>query len=234
MKERFEPLGGGIELAVNEEHGFGLDALLLARFTSPKPGERVCDLGAGCGILSFLFLRDGLAGPVTGVEVQPAAVALARRSAARNHLEDRAIFLCASWEAPESLPPADSFDRVVCNPPYFAGGSGAQSAAQAARLARHERQGTLRAVCAAASRLLKNSGRFCLCHRPERLADVLEALRSERLEPKRLCHVQQRADAAPWLLLIEAIKDAGPGVKILPPWRMDDPVLQSELYNRDI
>ncbi len=219
---RLEPLGGGIEAAVNDDYGFGADALLLARFAAPKAGERICDLGAGCGILSFLFLRDGLKGPIVGVEVQPDAVALAQYAAARNHLENRALFLCASWERPESLPPAETFDRVVCNPPYFAPGSGAPSAGEARRLARHERPDTLQKVCVAAARLLKNGGHFCLCHRPERLVDVLATLREQGLEPKRLRTVQQRVGTAPWLLLVEAVKGARAGLQLAEPWLMEN------------
>ena len=97
MAIRYEPLDGGMAVAVDDFCGFGADALFLARFASPRSGERVVDLGTGCGILPVLLLRDSAAAHVTGVEIQPAAAALARRSVARSGLDGRAAVLCASW-----------------------------------------------------------------------------------------------------------------------------------------
>ena len=64
------------------------------------------------------------------------------------------------------------------------------------------RDSTLDDVCQCAFRLLKDGGRFALCHRPERLAEVLAVLRANRLEPKRLAFVKNKADGAPWLFLV--------------------------------
>ena len=141
MAIRYEPLDGGMAVAVDDFCGFGADALFLARFASPRPGERVVDLGTGCGILPVLLLRDSAAAHVTGVEIQPAAAALARRSVARSGLDGRAAVLCASWTDLDGLLPREGFHLVVCNPPYFPPGSGRESASPAARLARHLRHG---------------------------------------------------------------------------------------------
>ena len=203
-------------VAVDDFCGFGADALFLARFASPRPGERVVDLGTGCGILPVLLLRDSAAAHVTGVEIQPAAAALARRSVARSGLDGRAAVLCASWTDLDGLLPREGFHLVVCNPPYFPPGSGRESASPAARLARHEQPGTLDEVVAAASRLLRFGGRFCLCHRPERLADVVAALRRRGLEPKRLRMVQHDAAGAPGLVLLECRRGGKPGLRAEP------------------
>ena len=71
-------------------------------------------------------------------------------------------------------------------------------------------------VCACGFRLLKDGGRLALCHRPERLAEVLAVLRAHHLEPKRLAFVKNRSDAAPWLFLVEAQKNRRTGLRIEP------------------
>ena len=114
MAIRYEPLDGGMAVAVDDFCGFGADALFLARFASPRSGERVVDLGTGCGILPVLLLRDSAAAHVTGVEIQPAAAALARRSVARSGLDGRAAVLCASWTDLDGLLPREGFHLVVC------------------------------------------------------------------------------------------------------------------------
>ena len=71
-------------------------------------------------------------------------------------------------------------------------------------------------LCACGFRLLKDGGRLALCHRPERLAEVLAVLRAHRLEPKRLAFVKNKAESAPWLFLVEAQKNRKTGLKIEP------------------
>ena len=71
-------------------------------------------------------------------------------------------------------------------------------------------------VCACGFRLLKDGGKLSLCHRPERLAEVLAVLRAHRLEPKRLAFVKNKPSAAPWLFLVEAQKNRRTGLRIEP------------------
>ena len=61
---------------------------------------------------------------------------------------------------------------------------------------------------------MKNGGRFALCHRPERLADIICSLRAHGLEPKRLTLLSHSPNHAPSLLLVEAVKQGKPGVKV--------------------
>lgn len=75
---------------------------------------------------------------------------------------------------------------------------------------------TLEELCAAAGRLLKNGGRFALVHRPERLADLLAALRACGVEPKRLQMVQHGPQTPPSACLVEGVRQGRPGLKVLP------------------
>lgn len=223
--ERWEPLRrlgkeGGVY--VTPQYSFGSDAMLLANFAAPRGQKTVCELGTGCGIISLLWCavppwkrRQPL--EITAVEIQKEAAALAARSVARNGLQEQIRVLCADWRQLEGVLSAGSFERVVCNPPYFPVNSGGVSEDEARRLARHEDgPAALDELCTAAARLLQNGGSFCLCHRPERLCDLLAALRRAGLEPKRLQMVQQEDDSAPWLLLCEAKKGGKPGLQMLP------------------
>ena len=94
--------------------------------------------------------------------------------------------------------------------------AGFQSSDPARAAARHETDCTLEDVCRCGFRLLKDGGRLALCHRPERLAEVLAVLRANRLEPKRLAFVKNKPDAAPWLFLVEAQKNRKTGLRIQP------------------
>lgn len=185
----------------------GGDALALGDFATVKPGQRVCDLGTGSGALLLLLARREPSLHLTGVERDECSAQIARENLSTNGLEGEIVR--ADLRTAEF--PAGSFDLVVSNPPYFPVGSGKSGGSF-----RSEEHCTLEELCAAASRLTKNGGRFALCHRPERLADVLCALRANGLEPKRLQLCAHSPEHAPSLLLVEAVRQGRPGLTILP------------------
>ena len=208
----------GVEILDNGTHvltapgaTFGTDALLLARFAQPRRNERALDLCSGCGIVSLVWHDAGHRGPCTALELQPEGSALLAAAVEEQQLT-HITPACAdlrTWRQDEG-----QFDVCACNPPYFTEGPQSQNAAHA--LARHENTCTLDDVCTCAFRLLKDGGRLALCHRPERLAEVLAVLRAHRLEPKRLAFVKNAPENAPWLFLVEAQKNRRTGLRVEP------------------
>ena len=102
-------------------------------------------------------------------------------------------------------------------PPYQRLGAGIISREKSGKIARHESACTLEDAVLSASRLLRFGGRFCLCLRPERLCDALEAMRHMGCEPKRLRFVHKKAGSPPWLFLAEGKRGAKPGMAVEPP-----------------
>ena len=105
----------------------------------------------------------------------------------------------------------------MSNPPYYPAQSGYHSPDPARAAARTELYCTLEELCRSAARLLRTGGRFCVVHKPERLAELFSALQRSGLEPKRLKMVQARADAAPSLVLVESRKGVRPGLQVEAP-----------------
>ena len=179
------------------------DSFLLGGFPPLRQGWRVCDLGAGTGLLGLLLLAREPALTVTGLELSPAACALAARTAAANGLTDRLTTL-----------PCDLRQRSQL--PYFPAGGG-RAAAGSRGDARSELTCTMAQLCDAASYLLRSGGQFCLVYRTERLAELLETLRRYRLEPKTLRFVQKNGTSAPSLVLLACRKDGRTGLTVQPP-----------------
>lgn len=189
----------------------GTDSFLLSSLPRLKRNLRVCDLGSGAGLLGLLLLQREPSLTVTGLERSPAAVELAERCAAENGLSGRLISHCMDLrDAPERFA-SGAFDLIITNPPYY---DGVPPSGDARRLARHESACTLSEIVRTAAYLLRWGGAFCLVHKPERLADLICALRGFRCEPKRLRIVQERPGAAPSLILLEARRGGNPGLSI--------------------
>lgn len=215
--EEFELLSNGMRIVqTNDLFRLSTDSILLADFCIPLRAKTVADLGCGGGALGVLLCAADPACRITGIEIQPRACEIARRNVQLNHLADRFRVIQADLCALDGILSANTFDAVVSNPPYFPAGSGAVSGDEAIAIARSEQCCTFDALCAAAGRLLRYGGSFFLVHRPERLAELMDTLRSHRLEPKRLRFIRHRPDAPVSLILLESRLGANVGVRIEP------------------
>lgn len=216
---RREALGGGITALVSDSFSFGTDALLLAAFACEcaPHARRAADLGTGCGVIPLLWARDRSPQRIDAVELQPGACALLREAVRENGLEERISVWCTDLR--DHALAAGAYDLVACNPPYFRSGAGGVCRDEERRAARTEQSATLPQVCASAARLLRAGGRFCLCHRTQRLAGVMSELRLAGLEPKRLRFVETAPRRPPKLFLLCAVRGAKEGLSLEPPVR---------------
>ena len=71
--------------------------------------------------------------------------------------------------------------------------------------------------CACANRILKHGGYFYVVYRPDRLIDLICALRDNNLEPKRVAFIHSNTGSAPSLALIQAKKGGKSGFTIESP-----------------
>lgn len=188
----------------------GTDSVLLSQFMTLPKAARVADLGAGCGTLGLLLCARRTDCSVTGIELDEVAHRLAQENIAHNGLE-RMQALQADVREIRQIFPANSFDCVISNPPYFPVGSG-----KAANAYRSELTLTLSQLCEAAAWLLPSGGRFALVHRPERLCDIIWEMRRCAIEPKRLQFVRHSAQSPVCLVLLEGRRGGKPGLTYLP------------------
>ena len=209
-----EQVDGLTLLQSTEEFRLTRDALALARFATLHPGDRVCDLGCGVGNVLIPLAARGRELTLDGVELRPAAAGLCRENLKCNGLSGTVVTGDLNLRHPEL--PWGGYDLVVANPPYFRPGTGGVSPHPALAGARTEDSFSLSSACGAAARLCKTGGRFALCLRPERLAELLSEMRKVGLEPKRLQLWQPGPDREANLALVEGRKGGKPGLRVLP------------------
>ena len=111
------------------------------------------------------------------------------------------------------------YDLITVNPPYFKNQIENNNVEK--KTARHE-DITLEEIIEAARYMLKNDGRLALVHRTERLVEILDILRKNNLEPKRLEFIYKDEESNSKLMMIEAIKSGKPGL-----------ILEKPLYTHD-
>ncbi|MBR6996449.1 MAG: methyltransferase [Ruminococcus sp.] len=215
MEYKYEKLTDKIYVCASSDHRFGTDAFLLADFSQYRAKDKVCDLGTGCGIIP-LIMQKKLPPKVTyAVDIQEGAIEQLRLGLEKSETTG-IVPVCADLKELWEGAPLGQLDLVTCNPPYKVNNAGFQSVITAQKIARHEILCTIDDVCAAAQKLLKFGGRLCVCNRPERLSDVIFAMKSHDIEPKRLRFVSKNAEEAPWLFLIEGKKGSKPFMKVEP------------------
>lgn len=217
MNYSYERLSDNVKLAVSSDHTFGTDAVILSYFASPKKKDKALDMGTGCGIIPMLWLRDENQSTVHCLDIQQNAFEQVKHSIEINNFEKRLIpHLCDLREIGKEFK-AEQFTLVTMNPPYKPVNTGIESLGESARIARHEVCCNIEDAVKAANYLLTYSGRFCMCHRPERLVDALSIMRQYKIEPKRLRFVFDKAGEEPFLFLVEGKKGSKPFLRVEPP-----------------
>lgn len=213
IEYKYEKLTEKIFVCASTEHRFGTDAFLLADFSQYRKKDKVCDLGTGCGIIPLIMQKKLPPEIIYAVDIQEGAIEQLKAGIEKSEVSG-IIPVCADLKELWENAPLGQLDLVTCNPPYKAVNAGFESAITAQKIARHEIMCNIDDVCRCAGKLLKFGGRLCVCNRPERLADVICAMRSNGIEPKRIRFVSKNPESAPWLFLIEGKKGSKPFMRV--------------------
>ncbi|MBO5105183.1 MAG: methyltransferase [Ruminococcus sp.] len=212
---KYEKLTDKIYVCASSEHRFGTDAFLLADFSQYRRKDRVCDLGTGCGIIPLIMQKKMPPQVIYAVDIQENAIEQLKLGIEKSGVSG-IVPICADLKELWENAPVGQLDLVTCNPPYKAVNSGFESVITSQKIALHEIMCNIDDVCRASSKLLKFGGRLCVCNRPERLSDVICAMKNNGIEPKRIRFVSKNPESAPWLFLVEGKKGSKPFMQVEP------------------
>lgn len=211
---------------------FGTDAFMLASFIKTQPRAQAVELGAGTGIISLLLAAKGKLAKITALEIQEDFASLAKRNTELNGLSEKINVLHMDVAKATSADIGGEADVVFSNPPYMKTDSGKRNDNDYKYIARHEVCGNIDDFCAAAFRLLKHGGKFYAVWRPDRLTDIVCAMRSNRLEPKIMTFVHADTDSVPSIVLISATKGGASGITVTSPLFLYDGKNRDEMSER--
>lgn len=197
---------------------FSLDSVLLPNFvTLNKNTAKILDIGCG-NVPIPLILSTKTRAKIIGVEIQKDVYELALKTVKMNDLEKQIEIINDDINNIYTYFETESFDTVVCNPPYFKVATTPNlNTIEYKTIARHEIKLNLEQIINVAKKVLKNNGNIAMVHRPERLSDIITIMRKNNIEPKRIRFVYPKETKEANILLIEGVKNGRPGLKILPP-----------------
>ena len=208
-------LGGRVAL-LQPARGYraGLDAAMLAAACDARDGERVVEPGCGVGaaMLAAAIRRPGVS--FTGVERDPAMLALACRNIEANGLAARVRAESGDVEAARAGPNA-GFDAAICNPPFFDDPT-ALRGPHPARRGAYLADAGLAAWVGWLVAAVRDGGTIVVIHRAERLADLL-GLFAAKAGSAQVRPLHPFADAPARRVLVRAVRGGRAPLRLLPP-----------------
>lgn len=212
--ETVDELGNGLKIIQNPSlYRFTSDSVLLSRFAQLKRGCKVADFCSGSGIVGLNAFSLNPEIDLYMFEMQPALCDMSLRSIELNGIGGRVRAVnCKVQEIGAEF--NGFFDAVMCNPPYLKREDGESCADLNIAACKKEIFLTFEELAAAVSKKLKFGGRFYLCHRCERLAEVIYCLKCAAIEPKRVKFIAAKRGEAPYLFLMEGVRGGRAGFKV--------------------
>jgi tRNA1Val (adenine37-N6)-methyltransferase len=210
-------------ICLQHEQGyrFSVDAVLLAHLARVRRNWQILDLGCGNGIISLILLYrwQGLNVHVTGIERQHALAELATINIGKNGFQSHCSIITGDIRKIEDYVRPESFDMVICNPPFYPANQGRQNTHPEERAARHQLHGSLEDFLRSAFYAVKNRGEVNIIYPAEQLQNLLYLAVCRRLPAKRahLIYSYPDPEQAARLVVVRCVKNGQETVTIAPP-----------------
>ena len=202
----------------DEYFNFSLDSVLLANFVTLKTRvKNIIDLGTGNAPIP-LIMTTRTDAKIYGLELQKEIYELAKESVSINNLDNKIELINDDIKNLRNHFEQGFFDVITCNPPYFKVSKDSNLNENEIKTnARHETKITLEEVISISKQMLNNNGVLALVHRTDRLIEIIDLMKKNNIEPKRIRFVYPKVGEESNLVLVEGRKNGNVGLKILPP-----------------
>lgn len=216
-------LSGKLKLLQPENgYRYTIDPLILCHHVQPAPGDRILDIGCGCGIMPLLI---GYRTPdtfITGIEIQTALASIAKKNIDDNQMDHQIHIVNKDISDLSAKNTEGRFDRIISNPPYKKADTGRLNPDPQKAVARHELKLTIQTLFAKAEELLRPKGTIMVIFPAERLFDICQATQPTSIRPEwiRFIHASPQKNAI--RVIVSAVKNIKSSCRVRPPLYLYD------------
>ncbi|MCF7483279.1 tRNA1(Val) (adenine(37)-N6)-methyltransferase [Vibrio sp. J1-1] len=177
------------------------DGVMLGAWIESPEDAAILDIGTGTGLLALMCAQRFSQAQVTAVDIEVTAIEAARKNFAHSAWQERLSVIHADVL---TFTPPQSFQRIICNPPYF--NSGEQSKQSQRATARHTDSLRHDALLHRCYQLLEDNGKASFVLPITEGEQFIELALQQGWYLSRLCRVQPSERKPVHRLLFELAK----------------------------
>lgn len=195
-----------------------MDPFVLCSQVPPiNSGDRILDIGCGCGIIPVILGYCFPQSRITGVEIQTELAEIALKNTINNKLEQTVSIINADIKNINTESTNGPFDLILSNPPYKKHNTGRLNPDLQKAIARHEIAMNIQSLAAKAETLLRHKGRFMIIFPSERLTDIQQAVQTTSIYQEWIRYIYTGQKKLPKLVIFSGRKNITAPKQILPP-----------------
>lgn len=201
-----------------EGYRYSMDPFVLCSQVPPiHSGDRILDIGCGCGIIPVILGYCFPQSRITGVEIQTELAEIALKNTINNKLEQTVSIINADIKNINTESTNGPFDLILSNPPYKKHNTGRLNPDLQKAIARHEIAMNIQSLAAKAETLLKHKGRFMIIFPSERLTDIQQAVQTTSIYQEWIRYIYTGQKKLPKRVIFSGRKNITASKQILPP-----------------
>lgn len=177
------------------------DSVLLAAYVDGETINTLLDVGSGSGILSIILAKRFAHLHFTSIELDKSSYNIGLQNVIKNNLQH---ITCIEGDF-TTTDFIQTFDAIVCNPPYFDNGIVASSIQRAN--ARHTSTLSLKSLLSKSEILLKPNGVMYLCYPFNSCKHLFKVAESLGLYGMKLVIVKHKAASAASIAIVKLSKE---------------------------
>ncbi len=195
-----------------------MDAVMLACHAEPLPGNKILDIGTGCGIIPLILAARTPDLQITGIEIQESLAVIAEQNVKKNNFSSTISIVCKDVLKTTTAEIKGEFDKIISNPPFIKKNCGRMNPNHQKAVARHEITLNITGLVKAVSRFLRPGGTFDVIYPVERKKEVLFTMTANGIFPSAIRFIHTRKTENPKRVIISGMKTKSSGLKVLPPF----------------
>jgi len=191
--------------------------VLCSQVQTACSGDRILDIGCGCGIIPVVLGYCFPQSRIIGVEIQTELAKLAMKNVMDNELEQTVSIINKDITNMNPESTNGSFDLILSNPPYKKQNTGRLNPDPQKAIARHEIAINIQSLAEKADTLLRHKGRFMIIFPSERLTDIRQAVQATSIYPEWIRYIYTGQKKKPKRVIFSGRKNITLPKQVLPP-----------------